>query len=152
MMDEPDFKTWELLRAKIVHEDSWVQRRVLWLLGTTALLIAAFGAFWAIRIDVSIRQTIFRGLLLLLLPTFGFVMSLLTLIGLVGSALATTAFAREWERLVASADERADGRRRLPALRPPGAARALAQVWSWGTCVIVMLTWVAIVVLTVHQI
>jgi hypothetical protein len=151
-VDEQNLKTWELLWAQIAQEEGWARQRVMWLLGTTALLIAAFGAFWAIRIDVSIRQTIFRGLLLLLLPAFGFVLTLLTLIGLVGSSLAIRAVDREWKKLVASADERADGRRRLPALRLPGAARALAQVWSWGTCVIVMLTWVAIVVLTVHQI
>ena len=89
MMDEPNSKTWELLRAKIVHEDSWVQRRVLWLLGTTALLVTAYAVLCTVRTDVSIPQTLLRGYLMLLLPVFGLVLTALVLIGLIGSSLVT---------------------------------------------------------------
>jgi len=71
-----------------------------------------------------------------------------TLIGLVGSELAIRAVHKEWERLLVSTDQG----RRLPVLQPPSVARALAQVSSWGTCVVTMVVWVAIVVLTVYQI
>jgi len=146
MMDEPDFKTWELLRAKIVHEDSWVQQRVLWLLGTTALLVTAYAVLCTVRTDVSIPQTLLRGYLMLLLPVFGLVLTALVLIGLIGSSLAMRAAHEDWKKLLNSTDER----RQLPALHSEGYALGFARASSWGTCVIVMIAWVVIFVLTVH--
>jgi hypothetical protein len=147
-MDERNLRTWELLRAKIVHEESWAQQRISWFLGTTALLIAAYAVASAIRTDVSIPQTLLRGYLMLLLSLFGLVLTALVLIGLIGSSLAIRAATEEWKKLLPSADEQS----RFPVLHPEGAALAFARAAWWGTCIVAVIVWAAILALTVTHI
>ena len=144
MMDQANLKAWEWLRAKVLHEDSWVQQRVSWLLGSTSLLVAGYAVLATVRTDVSIPQTLLRGYLMLLLPAFGFFLSLLVLLGLVGSSLAVTAAIDEWERLAIPEDQRSH----FPTLHSRGAALALGRFASRGTCFLLALFWVIVFVLT----
>lgn len=147
-MDEAQIRVWELLRARIVHEEVQARRRVSWLLATSGLLVVAYALLVTVSTDVSIRQTLLRGYLLLLVPVVGFLLALLVWIGLAGAALAVRAALAEWERL--SSPE--GGRRQLPALYPTGWALWLERAASWGICALLAVTWVLFFVLTVNLI
>lgn len=143
-MDQENLKAWQWLRAKVVHEDSWVQQRVSWLLGSNSLLVAAYAVLATVRTDVSIPQTLLRGYLMLLLPVFGFFLSLLILLGLVGSSLAVTGAIQEWEKFAVPEDQRS----RFPSLHSRGVALAVGRFASRGTCILFVLFWVIVFVLT----
>ena len=129
--------TWEMMRAKIVHEDSWIQQRVSWLLAAAALFVAAYAALVAVDPNVSIPQTVLRGYLLLILPFAAFILTLLVFVGVIGSALAMRATLREWENLPISQVERS----LMPSLHSRGLALSLGRVASWGICIMLLLAW-----------
>lgn len=72
----------------------------------------------------------------------------LQFIGLIGSSLAMRAAHEDWKKLLNSVDEH----RQLPALHSEGYALGFARASSWGTCIIVMIAWVVILVLTAYLI
>jgi len=133
-------KLYELLRAKIVHEDLWVQQRVSWLLGSNAFLFAAFGVLLTIQEkETSESILLLRKGLLYIVPVMGFFVSVLVFAGIAGAGLAMKNIRAEWEHLTTEAE-----RGNLPDLRSTGAALQFGRAASWGLCGFVALAWVAI--------
>lgn len=90
-------------------------------LAASGLLLVAYAVLANLSTTVTIQQTLYRGYLLLLVPLLGFLLAALALAGQVGAAL---------ER------EPAPGGRR--------AARRLARLSDWGSCLLWMAAWAAI--------
>jgi hypothetical protein len=86
------------------------------------LLVVAYAVLATISTQVTIRQTLFRGYLLLLLPLAGFLLAALALAGVVG---------------------RTRGQR---------AAHPLVRLSAWGTCIVWLVLWAVIFIITTYQI
>ena len=75
-------------------------------------------------------------------------LTLLVLIGLIGSALAIRAATALWDPLPILPDDRAQ----LPALLPRGLPFVLGQVATWGTGVLLLGLWAVVLALTATRI
>ena len=123
-----------------MHEDSWVQQRVSWLLGTNGFLFAAYGVLLAIKENETSQSILrLRSELLFIVPGIGFALCLLVFAGLVGAGLAMKNVWAEWERLTTPPE-----RTNLPDLRSTGAALQFGRAASWGLCLFTAIAWATI--------
>ena len=145
MAKSPDnTQLWQFLRAKIEHEDQWIQQRVSWNLAATTFLV---GGYAALAGSTRMPHQFVPGssLLLAIIPLAGLAFSLLVLSGLFAASIATDAAKAYW-KAKASNQQTRDA---FPELHSSGAALTLGRIASWGTTIICALVWFALVVASI---
>jgi hypothetical protein len=141
-------KLYELLRAKVVHEDSWIHQRINWLLASNAFLFAAYGALLAVSKEQTCEILQARAYLLLLVPLLGSFLSGFVFAGLVGAAKAINLAEGEWEKLVKNEADRD----RCPSLHSAGPALYLGRFASWGLCGLLVISWLIVLAIGLYTI
>jgi len=129
-------------RARIEHEDKWIQHRVSWLLASTAFLTAAFSVL--VTADVVPNDPKFGPIafLILCLPFAGFAFSSLVLIGYVAAQIAM-------QQLKQAADPPPTARRRSQTdfpLRSEGCALWLGIASSGGSIIASVALWTVLMI------
>jgi len=136
-MPMTDLDKWQVLRSKVVHEDSWIQQRVNWLLAADGFLLVGL---------VALAPSAFAPLgriQSIALPLFGLLASLFVFIGVIAANDSMRDVERELKALVPSSA----ARDRLPSLRSKGGALILGRVSSWGITITSMVMWLVMFVL-----
>jgi len=145
-MDEDERENREALMARRAPPGAGLPMHLAGLHIASGLLVVAYAVIATLSTQVTIQQTLFRGYLLLLLSVAGFLLAALALAGVIGASLEGRAARRHWEQLPAGLRER------FPKFEPPAAARCLVRLSAWGTCVLWLVAWAVIFLITVRLI
>jgi len=137
---ETNLDRWGALRSKIVHEDSWIQQRVGWLLAANGFLFAALAALFAAKLPSQSTLFVTRLCLLLAIPVAGTLFSISTFLGLLAARRAMEDVESEYETVVPNAGSRSS----LPQLRSTGKARKLGTYSSSAITLGAALIWLLI--------
>ena len=141
-------KVYDIVRAKVIHEDTWIQHRVSWLLASNGFLFLAYGALLTIKKEEASQQILsLRDIILQTVPVIGMLVCIAVLVGIVASNLAMKQAGSEWKRLIESDEER----RSLPDLRSTGYALWMGRLASSGISVFLLLAWVIILVISIKH-
>ena len=138
-MPTTDLEKWQVLRAKIVHEDMWIQQRVNWLLAVDGFLLIGLAALAPYALaPIGRIQSI-------TLPLFGLIASAFVLSGLLAANYAIDSCVDELAVLVPASA----ARKKLPSLRSTGTALDLGRASSWGITIASVLMWLVLLMLFV---
>ena len=133
-------KAWEIARAKITHEDSWIQQRVSWNLASSSFLIASFVALVLSPPQNPSTALFMRRLLIVLIPLAGLFFSIAVLVGLIAAAIAINVARKEWNPNGTTPPDR----QAFPALHSTSWALWLGRFASWGTTMALILFWLLV--------
>jgi hypothetical protein len=137
MPDKPDnTQLWEYARAKIEHEDKWIQQRVSWNLASTSFLLAAYSGVLLMAPDTRGIVEVQR-FLATTIPFLGICFSTFVLFGLAAAWLAQDKAEEECGSLSKGA---ATGGT-FPGLHSRGAVLVLGKIASWGTTIAALVMW-----------
>ncbi|HLE05514.1 MAG TPA: hypothetical protein VI729_13000 [Anaerolineales bacterium] len=140
-------KLWELLRAKVVHEDTWIQNRVNWILASNTILLGGFATLLSTGLqgDPYEASRILRDAILLAIPVAGGALNTFGFVGLFAAWKAIAAAQEDWLRLSrAEATQPA-----LPRLHSEGTSSRIAEYSSYMLAAFVLLFWATMFVLAV---
>jgi hypothetical protein len=137
MGDAPDnTQVWQFTRAKIEHEQKWIQQRVSWNLASTSFLLGAYVALLN-GVDSTGPVSWLTPLLLIGIPILGVVFSTFVLAGLSAAWVSQRSAVKDWRRLVPDAETR----ERFPEVHSKRLAIVLGRGASWGTTLAALLAW-----------
>jgi len=128
-MNEESLHRWEAIRAKVTHEDSWIQERVNWLLVSNAFLFAAYAAL--LTLDQSYSESVLTlpACILMLVPLLGIFLAVFVYIGLEGAKESIIAAEGEATNLLGKDYEK---KLKLPSIASTGKALCLGRMASRG--------------------
>ncbi len=135
-------KLWEVLRAKVVHEDTWIQQRVNWLLASNAFLFAALAALTRPQAGQGSDTSTFAILLAVLIPLVGLILGVLVLRGLRGADRAIKDTLNEWQSL-STAERRPT---EYPSLASRESAVRLGRAASQGVATTICVVWTVLLI------
>ncbi len=140
-MNEESLHIWKAIRAKITHEDSWIQVRVNWLLVSNAFLFAAYAALLAIDPSQS-KVFLVATCTLLLIPILGIVLAIFVFVGVDAARDAMKAANKELSVLLPKDVEK------LPELHSPDEALTSGIVASNGIILSIGAAWFIVLIAT----
>jgi len=136
-MPTTDLDKWQVVRAKIVHEDSCIQQRVNWLLAVDGFLFIGLAALAPYApAPIGRIQSI-------ALPLFGLLASAFVFAGLIAANQAIATAIEELKLLVPGSA----ARKKLPSLRSTDPALTLGRVSSWGVTIASIVMWLVLFLL-----
>src|SRR3989304_1673076 len=133
-------KLGEVLRAKVVHEDTWIQQRVNWLLASNASLFAALAALTRSQAEPGFHKSTVAILLPILIPLVGLILGILVLRGLRGADLAIRR--TEWQSLSTAERPATD----YPSLTSRETAVRLGRAASQGVATTICVVWAVLLI------
>ena len=135
-------KLWEVLRAKVVHEDTWIQQRVNWLLASDAFLFAALAALTRSQAEPGFHKSTVAILLPVLIPLVGLILGILVLRGLRGADRAIEDTLDEWQSLSTAERPATD----YPSLASRETAVRLGRAASQGVATTICVVWAVLLI------
>jgi len=137
-----NMKLWEVLRAKVVQEDTWIQQRVNWLLASNAFLFAALAALTRPQPEPGFHKSTVAILLPILIPLVGLILGILVLRGLRGADRAIEDTLDEWQSLSTAERPSSD----YPSLASRETAVRLGRAASQGVTTTICIVWAVLLI------